>query len=118
MSRHPAQSAREVTFCLAECADVTILQMSLERPCFSMVQREFCCNDLPPKGLMFGLGAIAVALGLISVAVGHGLLPFETSWLRAPRWVITGAGVMFIFGGIVISLLALPAHRRERSHQA
>jgi hypothetical protein len=83
-----------------------------------MVHREFCCNDLPPKSLVFSLGAVAVVLGLISVAVGHGLLPIEMSWLRAPRWVMTGAGVMFICGGIVISLIALPAHRRERSHHA
>jgi hypothetical protein len=31
--------------------------------------------------------------------------------------MLVGAGMMFIFGGVAISLLALPMQRRERSHQ-
>jgi len=82
-----------------------------------MPHREFCCNDLPPKGLVFTLGGIAVLLGLIALALGYGLIPVELSWLRAPRWMLAGAGMMFILGGIAITLLALPTQRRERSHQ-
>jgi len=83
-----------------------------------MVHRDFCCNDLPPKGLVFSMGAIAVSLGLLTVAIGFGLVPLEVEWLRAPRWMMAGAGLMFIIGGIVITLIATPAQRRERSHQA
>lgn len=83
-----------------------------------MPHRELCCNDLPPKGLVFSMGGIAVLLGLLALALGYGLVPMDTEWLRAPRWMMTGAGAMFIAGGIAISLIVLPAHRRERSHQS
>jgi ABC-type multidrug transport system permease subunit len=82
-----------------------------------MPHREFCCNDLPPKSLVFSMGAIAVLLGLVALALGYGLVPVDVQWLHAPRWMLIGAGVTFIFGGIVITLISLPAHRRERSPQ-
>jgi tellurite resistance protein TehA-like permease len=82
-----------------------------------MSHREFCCNDLPPKGLVFSMSTFAVLLGLGVLALGYGLLPMDMDWLRAPRWIVVGAGVMFIFGGIAISLVTLPAHRRERSQR-
>ena len=82
-----------------------------------MPHREFCCNDLPPKGLVFTMGGIAVLLGLIALLLGYDLVPVDLHWLRAPRWMLVGAGMMFIFGGVAISLLALPMQRRERSHQ-
>jgi len=83
-----------------------------------MPHRDFCCNDLPPKGLVVSMATLAVLLGLGVMALGYGLLPMDMDWLRAPRWIVIGAGVMFIVGGIAISLVTLPAHRRERSHQA
>ncbi len=83
-----------------------------------MPHREFCCNDLPPKSLVFSMGAITVLIGLGALALGYGLVPVEVEWLRAPRWMMKGAGLMFILGGIAITLVALPAHRRDRSHQA
>jgi len=83
-----------------------------------MPHRDFCCNDLPPKGLVFSMATCAVLLGLAVMALGYGLLPVDMDWLRAPRWMVVGAGVMFIFGGIAITLVTLPAQRRERSHQA
>jgi hypothetical protein len=82
-----------------------------------MPHREFCCNDLPPKGLVFSMATLAVLLGLVALALGYGLVPVEMDWLHAPRWMVVGAGVMFIFCGIAISLVTLPAHRRERSQQ-
>ena len=53
------------------------------------------------------MGGIAVLLGLLALALGYGLLPVELSWLRAPRWMLAGAGMMFILGGIAISLALL-----------
>jgi hypothetical protein len=82
-----------------------------------MPHRDFCCNDLPPKGLVFTMGGIAVLLGLVALALGYDLVPLDVHWLRAPRWMLVGAGMTFIFGGVAISLLALPTQRRERSHQ-
>jgi len=83
-----------------------------------MPHRDFCCNDLPPKGLVFGMATLAVLVGLGVMALGYGLLPMEMDWLRAPRWMVVGAGVMFIVGGVAMTLVTLPAHRRERSHHA
>jgi hypothetical protein len=83
-----------------------------------MPHRDFCCNDLPPKGLVVSMGSIAVLLGLSVLAFGYGLIPLELEWVRAPRWVVMGAGLLFIVGGIAITLVTLPAHRRERQPQA
>ena len=83
-----------------------------------MPHREFCCNDRPPKALIFTMGGIVVLLGLIALALGYGLIPSDMTWLRAPRWMLAGAGLVFILGGIAITLIALPTQRRERSHQA
>jgi tellurite resistance protein TehA-like permease len=79
-----------------------------------MSHREFCCNDLPPKGLVFSMSTFAVLLGLGVLALGYGLLPMDMDWLRAPRWIVVGAGVMFIFGGIAISLVRI-RERRDRT---
>ncbi len=82
-----------------------------------MLRRELCRNDLPPKGLVLSIGGLAVLLGLVTLALGYGVVPLDPEWLRAPRWMMAGAGLMFIMGGIAITLIVLPAHRRERSHQ-
>jgi hypothetical protein len=83
-----------------------------------MPHREFCCNDLPPKGLVFSMATIAVLLGLVALALGYELVPVNMDWLRAPRWMMVGAGFMCVFGGIAITLVALPGHRRDRAPQA
>jgi hypothetical protein len=83
-----------------------------------MPHRAFCCNDLPPKGLVFSMAAIAVLLGLVALALGYELVPVDMEWLRAPRWMMVGAGFMCVFAGVGISLAALPGHRRDRSPQA
>lgn len=82
-----------------------------------MHHRAFCCNDLPPKGLAFSIGAIAVLLGLCALALGYELIPMNTEWLRAPRWMIVAAGFMCVSGGVAVTLFALPGHRRDRSPQ-
>ena len=83
-----------------------------------MPRRPFCCDDLPPKGLAFSMATIAVLLGLGALALGYEWVSLGAEFVRAPRWMVIAAGVMFICGGVVISLVALPTyHRRERSHQ-
>lgn len=65
------------------------------------------------------MATIAVLLGLGALALGYEWVSLGAELLRAPRWMVIAAGVMFICGGIVITLIALPTpHRRERSHQA
>lgn len=83
-----------------------------------MPPRSFCCNELPPKGLAFSMGTIAILVGLGTLALGCDWLSLDSEWVRAPRWMVMGAGFVFIFGGIVIPLIALPPQRRERSHQS
>ena len=82
-----------------------------------MPPRSFCCNDRPPRGLALSMGTFAIVLGLGVLALGCEWLSLGSEWVRAPRWMVIGAGVMFIFGGIVIPLVALPPDRRERSPQ-
>jgi len=84
-----------------------------------MPRRSLCSDDLPPKGLALGMATIAVLLGLGALLLGFQWATLGAELLHAPRWMVIAAGVMFIFGGIVITLIALPAHhRRERSHHA
>lgn len=82
-----------------------------------MPTRAFCCNDTPPKGLVLGMGGVAVLLGLAIVALGSGVLPVVAEWTAAPRWLIVGAGVTIALGGIAIPLSTLPAARRSRVSQ-
>jgi hypothetical protein len=82
-----------------------------------MPHRAFCCNDTPPKGLVLGMGGIAVLLGLAIAALGSGVLPAVAEWVAAPKWLLVGVGVTIALGGIVIPLSTLPAMRRSRATQ-
>jgi len=84
-----------------------------------MPRQAFCCNDRPPKGLALSMATIAVLLGLGALLLGYEWASLGAELLRTPRWMVIAVGVMFICGGVVITLMALPTHhRRERSHQA
>ncbi len=65
------------------------------------------------------MATIAVLLGLGALLLGYEWASLGAELLRTPRWMVIAVGVMFICGGVVITLMALPTHhRRERSHQA
>lgn len=82
-----------------------------------MPTRAFCCNDTPPKGLVLGIGSVAVLLGLLVVALGSGVAPAVVAWIAAPKWLIVGAGVTIALCGILVPVLTRPVIRRDRASQ-
>ena len=48
------------------------------------------------------MAAAFVGMGLMIVAMAADLIHVEPSDMHAPRWVIAAAGMMFVFGGMVI----------------
>ena len=51
---------------------------------------------------VYGIGCLA--LGCYPMAVALGVIPVQQADLAAPRWVIAGAGLVFVFAGFMILL--------------
>ncbi len=51
------------------------------------------------------LPVLLFAAGTAVVLLAIGIIPVEPEKLTAPRWVILSAGLMFTFGGIVMSVM-------------
>jgi hypothetical protein len=54
------------------------------------------------EGLVYG--TVCLALGCYPVAVALGFTPARQADLVAPRWVIAGAGLVFVIAGLMILL--------------
>ena len=51
-----------------------------------------------------GLGIGCIALGCYPLALALGLFPVDGGALKAPLWVVAGAGLVFIIAGLMILL--------------
>lgn len=50
--------------------------------------------------LVYGAGC--VLLGCFPVAIAFGFIPADGTELSAPRWVVAGAGLVFVIAGLMI----------------
>ena len=57
------------------------------------------------------LPLLFLAAGTTVILLALGIIPSDPSHIRAPRWVILSAGLMFAFAGVVMSLIPLRYER-------
>lgn len=50
------------------------------------------------------LAASAAGMGLFIVALAAGVVPVEPGAMKAPRWVVGCAGLVFVVGGLMVAL--------------
>jgi hypothetical protein len=56
-----------------------------------------------PTGIKGGaIGLLVIAMGGFILGIGLGLVPFPEESIHAPRWVISAAGLAFLFAGVSV----------------
>ena len=69
-------------------------------------------TDPPPDKSTIACGLVTVAMGLFLVLQTSGLLGFDSkSGTEAPAWIGICAGLVFVAGGIAVTLQSLPFAR-------
>jgi hypothetical protein len=63
--------------------------------------------SLSPRAAVV-LGAICVAAGLLIVLVAADVIPTDPARFRAPRWVVSAAGLMFVVAGVTLAAFSAP----------
>jgi hypothetical protein len=58
-------------------------------------------TQLSPGGAL-ALGAVLVAVGLVIILLGLGIVPARPSTIHAPGWIIVCAGLLFIICGAMV----------------
>ena len=53
-------------------------------------------------GAAVGLGLVVSAMGVLVMLLAAGMIPGGDASLEAPRWVVAGAGLMFVLLGAAL----------------
>ncbi len=69
------------------------------------LQQRGCKSGFSTVGA-FLFGGVFLAAGTAIILVGTKILPVDPATVHAPYWVLTAAGVVFFFGGIMVCSLA------------
>lgn len=63
--------------------------------------------SLSPRAALV-LGAICVGTGLLIVLMAADVVPTDPARFRAPRWVVSAGGLMFVVAGVALATFSAP----------